>query len=57
MRFRKHHKTVLLVTILTALNGGCIDIVTDSVKAGVGDAISGAVAAVITSMFPAGEDV
>ena len=55
--FRKHHKAVLLMTILAVLNGGCIDLITESVKDGVSDAISGAVAAVLASMFPAGEDV
>ena len=56
MSFRKHHKVVLLMAIVTALNGGCIDLVTESVKDGVSDAISGAVADAITSMFEVSED-
>ena len=56
MNFPKHHKVVLLMAILTTLNGGCIDLVTESVKDGVSDAISGAVANAIASMFVMNED-
>ncbi len=56
MSFRKHHKVVLLMAIVTALNVGCIDLVTESVKDGVSDAISGAVADAIASMFVVSED-
>ena len=56
MSLRRHHKLVLLMAILTALNGGCIDLVTESVRDGVGDAISGAVASAIASMFAVNED-
>ncbi len=56
MSFRKYRKVVLLMAILTALNGGCRDFVTESVKDGVGDAISGAVANAIGSMFAVSED-
>ena len=51
MRFRKHHRLVLLLAVLAALNGGCIDLVTDGVKDGVNDAISGAVTDAILSVF------
>jgi len=57
MSFRKHHKAVLLMAILTGLNGGCIDLVTESIKDGVSDAISGAVADVLASTFADSEDV
>ncbi len=56
MKLRKYHKNMLLLTILTVLNGGCIDLITESVKDGVSAAISGAVEAVIASRFPASED-
>ena len=56
MSFSKYRKVVLLMAILTALNGGCIDLVTESVKDGVGDAISGAVASAIASMFAVNEN-
>ncbi len=56
MSLRKHRKAVLLMAILTAMNGGCVDLVTESVKDGVGAAISGAVADVIASLLPRGED-
>ena len=52
----KHRKIVLLMAILTALNGGCIDLVTESIKGGVGDAISDAVANAIASIFVVNED-
>ncbi len=51
MSFRKHRKSVLLIAILTTLNGGCIDLVTESVKEGLGDAISQAVTDAIESVF------
>ncbi len=57
MNFRKRHKVVLLMAMLTALTGGCIDLVTESVKDGVSDAISGAVANVIASTFAEREDL
>ena len=57
MSFRKHHKVVLLMAILTGLNGGCLDLVTESIKDGVSDAISGAVADVLASTFADSEDV
>ena len=52
----KYRKSVLLMAILTALNGGCIDLVTESVRDGVGDAISDAVASAIASIFVVNED-
>ena len=57
MSFHKHRKFVLVVAILTALNGGYIDLVTESVKDGARDAISGAVSNVIFSVFVKSEDV
>ncbi len=51
MSFRKHRKSLLVLSILTAMNGGCIDLVTESVKDGARDAITGAVANVISSVF------
>ena len=57
MSFRKHHKVVVLMVMLTALTGGCIDLVTESIKDGVSDAISGAVANVIASAFEESEDL
>lgn len=56
MSFRKHRKAFLLMAILTALNGGCVDLVTEGVKDGVGDAISGAVADAIASIFVVNAD-
>ena len=51
MSFRKHRKSLLVLSILAAMNGGCIDLVTESVKDGARDAITGAVANVISSVF------
>ena len=34
MSFHKHRKYALVAAILTALNGGCIDLVTESVRDG-----------------------
>ncbi len=56
MRFRKHYSLALLLAVLVALNGGCIDLVTDGVKDGVNDAISGAVTNAIFSVFGLGGD-
>ncbi len=57
MSLRKHHKVVFLIAILTCLNGGCIDLVTESIKDGVSDAISGAVADVLASTFADSKDM
>lgn len=57
MNFRRHDEPVLLMAILIALNGGCIDLVTESAKEGVSEAISEAVANVIGSMFVVREDM
>ena len=56
MSFRKHPRVLLLMVILTACNGGCIDLVTESIKDGVGDAISGAVADAIASILVVNKD-
>ncbi|UCE58425.1 MAG: hypothetical protein JSU63_13395 [Phycisphaerales bacterium] len=55
MSLRKHHNIVLLIVVLTCRNRGCVDLVTESVKDGVGDAISGAVADAIGSMLEVNE--
>ena len=56
MILRKHHKMLLVTAIVTSFSVGCIDLVTESVKDGVGDAISGAVANASSSMLAASED-
>ena len=53
MKLRKHRRIVLLMAIVTALNGGCVDLVTESVKDGVGRVISTAVANGIAALFTA----
>lgn len=57
MSLRRHGKVFFLTAIVIALNGGCIDLVTDGVKDGVSDAISGVVANVIAAMLPMSEDL
>jgi hypothetical protein len=51
MRFRRHCTATLLAILFSVLSGGCIDLVTDSVKGGVSDAISGVVASAVESVL------
>lgn len=47
------HRFYLLIAMMAilALGTGCIDLVTDNVKAGIGDAISTSVADALLSIF------
>ena len=47
------HRRYLLIAMMAifGLGAGCIDLVTDNVKAGIGDAISTSVAGALSSIF------
>ncbi len=47
------HRLFLIIAIMAilGLGAGCIDLVTDNVKAGIGDAISTSVADALSSIF------
>lgn len=42
---------LIAMTVILALGAGCIDLVTDNVKAGIGDAISESVADALLTIF------
>ncbi len=56
MRFRKQYKATLVAILFSVLSGGCIDLVNESVKGGVSEAISDAVASAVGSILPGTND-